>query len=253
MRFMPLLICLAAATPAAGRESAHELLDSRALPELETQLDYALRGTRFESSQPLHFENVILDNGIAPCLPTHGNQTVGPVPQALGPYVEEAGEWTLSRLTPGATIDTPVVIDEVRYYLAHTPGLDFAWYVADLPHQVRLFVGPSDSTPDGLDPIETLDVAPTNSVPGYNLIELSIDPITIEPGESLFVAIQMTADLAADTSLALLRCLEGTPAQADYWASMTQAPFTWTPLSAWGLGGANTMIQADGWRLVGAE
>jgi hypothetical protein len=173
-----------------------------------------------------------------------------PVPCVEDDYVfpllpAEAGHWAATTLTPPAY---PYEVQRVAYELAG--GAAGGQCNNSFAHQVAIFVS------DGPQP----DDAPSTNAAGYvaypidedpvateaRLVELELDaPIVLEDGQSVVVAVQLTA--VGDSSLCIAACFDtgGVP-ELDWWSNAVDEPFSWADMVADFGFPSNFTIQAFG-------
>lgn len=173
-----------------------------------------------------------------------------PVPCKDDDYVfpllpAEAGHWAATTLTPPAY---PYEVQRVVYELAG--GAAGGQCNNSFAHQVAIFVS------DGPEP----DASPSANAAGYvaypidedpaatdaRLVEIELDmPIVLEDGQSIVVAVQLTA--MGDSSLCIAACFDtgGLP-ELDWWSNAVDEPFAWADMVADFGFPSNFTIQAFG-------
>lgn len=173
-----------------------------------------------------------------------------PVPCKEDDYVfpllpAEAGHWAATTLTPSVY---PYEVQSVAYELSG--GAAGGQCNNSFAHQVAIFVS------DGPQP----DAAPSMNAGGYvaypidedpaateaRLVELELDaPIVLEDGQSIVVAVQLTAE--GDSSLCIAACFDtgGLP-ELDWWSNAVDEPFSWADMVADFGFPSNFTIQAFG-------
>lgn len=160
---------------------------------------------------------------------------------AVMPLSGEEGQLAASRLTPP---HWPFAVDKVVYQLLHGEQ-DGVQCNAEHPHRVELFtaVGPAPAA----EPADVLVVVTEeDEVPGTErLVVMDFDPpITIEQGEDLFVAVELTGNYPDVGCLSM--CTDGvTHDDRNYWSNATAAPYSWAELSGYGVMG-NLVVVAYG-------
>jgi hypothetical protein len=141
----------------------------------------------------------------------------------------EAGHYAAARLEPPSY---PFEVRSIAYDLLLPAGV--AQCDASLAHEVQVYVASADSPPampsSDDSRVATLAV-PSGAAAGHtNELELP-EPVTLEAGESLFVAVQLAAGAGATTSLCIGACGEGTAiSDVDFWSNAAAEPFAWADM-----------------------
>jgi hypothetical protein len=137
----------------------------------------------------------------------------------------EAGHYATTRLVPPSY---PFEVTRIGYWLATPAGVA---QCADqsLPHQVQIYVSdgaePSNTPSTDGTLVDTLDVA--GGAEAAHAVEVPLtSPITLQEGESIFIAVQMVGSGAQSI------CIGACGATAaiggvDFWSNAANEPFTY--------------------------
>ncbi|MCA9624522.1 MAG: hypothetical protein KC731_36110, partial [Myxococcales bacterium] len=144
----------------------------------------------------------------------------------ISPASSENGHLATARLVPAAY---PATVGKVRYQIVTNS-------VCISPaHRVDVFVASSAAPPATPNVIESINV-PANAEGPDHKIELTLtNPITLNTGESLFVAIEQKYVSPLDKTC--IAACGGSSAIADrnYWSNSPNAPYPWATLASFGL------------------
>ena len=152
---------------------------------------------------------------------------------AVMPLAGEEGQLAAARLTPTSW---PYDVEKVVYQLLHgeTEGVECN---AGRSHRVEIFaaVGPTPPT----SPVDAL-VAVTEEAEVQDTERLVVvdlePPLTLEQGEDLFVAVELTG-IYPDVGC-LSMCVDGpTHDDRNWWSNATGEPYSWAELSGYGVQG----------------
>lgn len=163
----------------------------------------------------------------------------------IGPAPGEYGHYAATTFAPSFG-QTPYKVSKISYDLinATVPGAPLhdrpldTMCNAGLGHRVLLFVVPANSPPVASPVVlRTIQVNQTsaNVVPGNNKTRTfthSFSPITLQAGEKLVVAIEMSG-VSEDNLMCLGQCYDPNLTPREFWSFSTHAPFNWQPSSVW--------------------
>ena len=152
---------------------------------------------------------------------------------AVMPLPGEEGQLAAARLTPPFW---PYDVDKVVYQLLHGEA-DGVQCNASYPHRVELFTAAGPNPP--AEPEDVLVVVTEEEeVPGTErLVIMDFDPpLTIEDGEDLFVAVELTGNYPDVGCFSM--CTDGsTHGDRNWWSNATGAPYSWAELASYGVMG----------------
>ena len=155
------------------------------------------------------------------------------------PNMGNEGHLAAVRLTPPSY---PFEVTGVAYVIAHADGGKCNGKVA---HRLELYVETA-AAPSNMPTIAAqIDVPASSAEPGnFRLIEQQLAaPITLNQGESLFVAVELAGTPAEH--ICIMNC-EGTgDDDRNYWSNATAAPYNWATLASFG-NATNLRIGASG-------
>ncbi len=161
----------------------------------------------------------------------------------LFPNAGEEGQLAAARLVPDSH---PFTVTDIAYPLAGGSDHGSVDCVNGRAHRVEVFVG-SDTFPEASpSQVQVIDVPETANSDADRRVELTLDsPVTLNEGESLFVAVELVGSHPRVSCM--LTCLE-VPELADrnYWSNATEAPYSWAQLSSYGIPG-NIHLEAGGY------
>jgi hypothetical protein len=137
----------------------------------------------------------------------------------------EAGHYATTRLTPPSY---PFEVSRVSYRLAQAGGVAQC-SDQSFAHEVQVYVSsaakPSDNPSTDGTLVDTIDV-PAGSSSGRTVDLALTAPVTLETGESLYVAVQLVGSGAH--SLCIGSCAPATPiAGVDFWSNAAAEPFSY--------------------------
>jgi hypothetical protein len=184
---------------------------------------YSLNNPKVTHAPKIAISPGELSNDIHKCFPSAG----GPgyvQPDYLAPYADEVNQWAATRLTPDGF---PFFVTDVSYYAGEGQGSFGPYYDPTLAHGVKIYVGSDLEPPKDATPEIEFEVDIDESMPAYNLIQLSLDqPIRLDEGEHLFVAIE-SAGSYADSVVAVLSCRQTSGLTTTYWSYTVSQPWNW--------------------------
>jgi hypothetical protein len=149
----------------------------------------------------------------------------------IGPVLpDEAGDLAAARITPPSY---PFEVTSVSYKLTgQTPVCG-----TDIAHAVRVFAAPSADAPPaepaGVQRIE-VDGAATDERVRIVTVPLP-EPILLEEGDDLFVAIEMLANDAQTIAVCLDGCAIDAEDHRQFWSTESEAPHSWATLYSYGI------------------
>ena len=152
---------------------------------------------------------------------------------------DEHEAWTVARLTPPTYPFSALAID--YDLVANSNGCD-----VNIPHRVRVFKGTS-AVPIA-SPVDVLEMSVSHATPvlttTYHQIVALPSPVTLQSGESLFVAVEMKVVGASENCILVCR---GEAGQRDrnYWTDSDDAPSAWSTLASYGIP-ENIRVEASG-------
>ncbi len=172
---------------------------------------------------------VCLDNGVTnPILP------------------EEAGHYAATTLTPNVY---PFTVERVRYNI-RGPGYKPSCSTA-IAHEVQVYVTQESKPPPK--PSETAASFVTIAMPAeamteeFRVIDLPLaQPIVLNEGDRLVVAVEMAAAADLKTGVCIRSCYDFAVANVDWWSNVADEPFAWSDLVVDYGFEANLTIQAIG-------
>ena len=143
---------------------------------------------------------------------------------------EEAGHYAATTLTPTVY---PFTVERVRYNI-RGPGYKPTCSTA-IAHEVQVYVLQESKPPPK--PSETAASFVTIAMPAEAMTEefRTIDmplaqPIVLEEGDRLVVAVEMAAAADLETGLCIRSCYDAAVANVDWWSNAADEPFAWSDL-----------------------
>lgn len=143
---------------------------------------------------------------------------------------EEAGHYAATTLTPTVY---PFTVERVRYNI-RGPGYKPSCSTA-IAHEVQVYVQQASKPPPK--PSETAASFVTIAMPAeamteqFRTIDLPLaQPIVLEEGDRLVVAVEMAAAADLETGLCIRSCFDDAVANVDWWSNAADEPFAWGDL-----------------------
>jgi hypothetical protein len=156
------------------------------------------------------------------------------IPQEIHACDGEEGHYAATRLIPDAT---PFMVQQVSYALNHNQNTSLDCD-ANLDHEVFLFVAPVGQPLDP-DPVELERHTVTGDGGSGSARVITIDllnPIRLDAGESLVVAVEMAGDVyggsCGDNGYAICHsiCSGDETGEVSYWSGATDPAYSWSSL-----------------------
>lgn len=174
------------------------------------------------------------------------NAQIGGEIMLLTPDEGEEGFLCAARLTPP---QYPFIVEQIEYPIGHSTGDDEPRCNASFEHHVFVLSSAELAPPVDLDEAADYVVAGVaeDDIPeGGRYVVVPLDePITVNDGEHLFVAVQLAGTFPemTCTSVDVSSTHHG---NRNYWSNSAESPFTWVQLDSFGLTG-NIIVDAVGY------
>ncbi len=142
---------------------------------------------------------------------------------------EEAGHYAATTLTPEVY---PFTVERVRYKI-RGPGYKVSCSTK-IAHEVQVYVSKASKPPEK--PSETPGfvaiAVPAEAMEAeFRLINLTLaEPIVLNEGDRLVVAVEMAGAADLKTGLCIRSCFDTKEANVDWWSNAADEPFAWADL-----------------------